>query len=315
MECPVCSSDSFIKQLDFYDDRYGYKGMFDLFKCSCCSHRSLQCHLPPELLRRLYTDYYPRSTFDIDRYKASKDVNGFGSLLNGEACSAYAWVPKDVRILDIGCGFCETLGYHRARGCDAYGVEADENIQHVAEKFGFNVHIGLFDPNLYEPNYFDYVTLDQVIEHIAEPLKTMLGISRVLKPGGTAIISTPNANGWGAKLFGRRWINWHAPYHINFFSHRSMQIAAEQAGLSIEKKRTLTSSEWLFYQWIHLVSYPDIGETSGFWSPRGKYKVWQGFFVKLLIIMHKTKINHLITRIFDFLGIGDNYIFILRKAK
>jgi hypothetical protein len=32
------------------------------------------------------------------------------------------------------------------------------------------------------------------------------------------IIGTPNANGWGARVFGRYWINWHAPYHLHFFN-------------------------------------------------------------------------------------------------
>ncbi len=36
-------------------------------------------------------------------------------------------MPRNVRVLDIGCGFGESLGYYEARGCEAYGVEADEN--------------------------------------------------------------------------------------------------------------------------------------------------------------------------------------------
>jgi len=92
-----------------------------------------------------------------------------------------------------------------------------------------------------------------------------------------------------------------------------MQYAARQAGLTIEQVETITSSEWLFYQWLHLISYPRQGQPSGFWSPKGRTTVFQKLVMRTLALLHKTKVHHLITRFFDFLGIGDNYLFILRK--
>jgi 2-polyprenyl-3-methyl-5-hydroxy-6-metoxy-1,4-benzoquinol methylase len=312
-KCPVCQSLKTRIFLKLYDDRYGYSGLFQVKKCNRCGHKFLKGSFTPELLKKLYTDYYPRSTFDLDNYKPCPEIKKFQSWFNGENRSAYYWVPKNVRILDIGCGFGETLGYHKARGCDVYGVEADENIRRVAEKFGYNVHVGLFDPNIYEQEFFDYVTMDQVIEHVTDPLATMRGIARILKPGGIAILSTPNANGWGAKLFGRRWINWHVPYHIQHFSMNSMEIAAEQAGLFIEQVKTITSSEWLYYQWIHLFTIPEMGVPSVFWSPLAKRSFKDKIFLNIVAAIHFTKINHIITRFFDALGIGDSNLFFMRK--
>lgn len=313
-KCPVCRS---LKNRDFlklYDDRYGYSGLFQVKKCNQCGHKFLKGSFTPELLTKFYTNYYPRSTFDLENYKPCPETKRFQSWFNGENRSAYCWVPRNVRILDIGCGFGETLGYHKARGCDVYGVEADENIRRVAEKFGYKVNVGLFDPNSYDSEFFDYVTMDQVIEHVTDPLATMQGIARVLKPGGIAILSTPNANGWGAKLFGRRWINWHAPYHVQHFSTNSMEIAAEQAGLFIEQVKTITSSEWLYYQWIHLFTLPEMGKPSVFWSPLAKRSFKYKIFLYFATALHFTKINHIITRFFDALGIGDSNLFFLRKS-
>jgi 2-polyprenyl-3-methyl-5-hydroxy-6-metoxy-1,4-benzoquinol methylase len=313
LNCPLCSSQQMNKQFQVYDDRYGYPGSFQLNRCLQCGHIFLEGDFTPELLTNLYTHYYPRSSFDLDRYRPSPELKGFKAWLNGERRSAYCWVPKNVRVLDIGCGFGETLGYHELRGCEVYGVEADENIRRVAEKFGFKVQVGLFDPDKYESNFFDYVTMDQVIEHVTDPLATIRGIAKVLKIGGMAILSTPNAHGWGARLFGRRWINWHAPYHIQHFSSSSMRIAAGQAGLSVEKAKTITSSEWLYYQWIHLLTYPKNGEPSAFWSPHGTRSKKIKILLKVLSYVHRTKIDHIITRFFDAIGIGDNYLYILRK--
>ena len=259
-------------------------------------------------------DFYPRSEYDLEQYQPYKEANGFLAWLDGEQASTFRWVPSNVRVLDIGCGFGESLGYHQARGCEVCGVEADENIRRVAEKFGYKVHVGLFDPGEYEENYFDYVTMSQVIEHVTDPLQTLRGIARVLKPGGLAILSTPNANGWGAGIFGRRWINWHAPYHLQFFSMRSMKLAAEQAGLVVEKTVTITPSAWLHFQWIHLLSCPSEGVASPFWASGGKWNLMQKTALKALSIMHQCRINHVITRVSDGIGVGDNRLYFLRKT-
>lgn len=314
MQCPICKDLDNTCQSDLYDDRYGYPGQFSLMKCKTCGHLFLNCDLAPNQLTELYTNYYPRKTFDVAQYRPSAEEEGLKAWFHGLGCSAFRWVPRNVRVLDVGCGFGESLGYHAARGCDVYGVEADENIRRVVEKFGYNVHVGLFDDQVYASNFFDYVTMDQVIEHVTDPLITLRGVARILKPGGTLILSTPNANGWGAKIFGRRWINWHAPYHLQFFTRHSMQIAAEQAGFEVTMIKTITNSEWLFFQWLHSVTFPAIGKPSWFWSPNKDGATFpQKLAVKLLSIMHKSKINHVLTRIFDGLSLGDNFVFVLTK--
>lgn len=296
-----------------YDDRYGFPGSFDLLVCHACGHRFLDCYLSDEDLQLLYSSYYPRAGFSLELYRPHREAKGFRAWLNGERRSAYCHVPAGVRVLDIGCGFCETLGYHEGRGCEAYGVEADVNVQTVAMAHGFKVHSGVFDPSLYTPGYFDYVTMDQVIEHVSDPVATMAGIARVLKPGGVAVLSTPNAAGLGARLFGRRWINWHAPYHQHFFSERSMAIAAEKGGLCLEEVRTITSSQWLFYQWNHLLTFPGKGERSPFWSPGARRTLGTRIAYLCTRLVHLSGLNHLLTRLFDSLETGDGRLYFLRK--
>lgn len=241
-------------------------------------------------------------------------IKNFKSWFDGRAGSAYTYVPENVKVLDIGCGFGQSLGYHRNRGCDVYGVEADENINRVAEKFGFNVKVGLFDPNDYEHNFFDFVTMDQVIEHVTNPLDILTGINSILKPNGICILSTPNSNGWGAKIFGKKWINWHAPYHLHHFSKQSIEILSKRAGFEIESIKTVTSSEWLHYQWIHLFTFPKEGNKSVFWdNKRTSISFKHKFIIKLMTMLHRARFNHIITRFFDFIGKGDNFIIIFKK--
>ena len=261
----------------------------------------------------IYTAYYPRASSSPGEFKPKLFVGGFVSWLNGESSSAAWWVPTGIRILDVGCGFGEALAYHRARGCEVFGVELDENVREVADRFNFNVHLGPFDPDGYVPGSFDFVTMHQVMEHLRDPLAVLGGVKKILRSGGHLIISTPNAGGWGSRVFGRRWINWHLPYHRQFFTKDSLRLAAEAVGLEVERVRVVTSSDWLKYQWVHLLFCPPEGTPSAFWSPRAGRGYGIRITERLLELLHWLRINHLLTRFFDALGKGDNFVFVLRK--
>jgi 2-polyprenyl-3-methyl-5-hydroxy-6-metoxy-1,4-benzoquinol methylase len=310
--CPVCGGCAQPKATAF-DDRYGYPGRFQVFECEACGHLALDAGLPAAEVERLYTTFYPRSTFDADAWQPAAPASRWTAWWQGLHASAFRWVPANVRVLDIGCGFGEALGYHRARGCDAHGVEADANILRVAQRHGLQVRVGLFEPAAYAPSSFDVVTLDQVIEHVADPLSVLRGVEQVLKPGGMAVLSTPNARGWGARLFGRRWIHWHAPYHQQFFTTESMQSAARAAGLQVESMRTVTNSAWLRFQWCHLAAPTREGERSTFWNPSLPRSTWQGALFRLAALADRLGLNAALTRLFDLLGAGDNRVFVLRK--
>lgn len=284
-----------------------------MLRCSNCKHQFLDAEFSEDQLSTIYSTYYPRSNFNLDNYKLHTEGSGVAAWLEGEMSAPFRWVPSKVRILDIGCGFGESLGYHQVRGCDVHGVEVDKNIQRVAEKFGYNVKVGLFDPGSYEKDYFDYVTMSQVIEHVTDPVQTLRGVYRILKPGGVAILSTPNVNGWGRLLFGKYWINWHAPYHLHYFSYRSMSLVVKQSGLIVDKALTITPSAWLLYQWSHLAMYPKNGSPSAFWSSRASKTFFQKMSIKVFTLLHHMKLNHLVTRFFDALRFGDSYVYFIRK--
>jgi 2-polyprenyl-3-methyl-5-hydroxy-6-metoxy-1,4-benzoquinol methylase len=296
-----------------FDDRYGYPGEYRLLVCGECRHRRLDAAMDAQQISDLYTQYYPRSSFDIEAWSPPHDEPPMRAWWRGLRASAFRWVPPGVRVLDVGCGFGESLGYHRARGCDAHGVEADRNILRVAQRHGLNVKVGLFDASNYEPASFDVVTLDQVIEHVAEPLAVLQGVHRVLKPGGMAVLSTPNADGWGARLFGARWIHWHAPYHLQFFSHASMSHSATQSGFRLERRVTVTNAAWLDFQWNHLATFRGRDEPSPFWTASSQRSLGQRIALKLFRIVDRMGVNVVITRLMDSLGRGDNVVYVLRK--
>jgi 2-polyprenyl-3-methyl-5-hydroxy-6-metoxy-1,4-benzoquinol methylase len=311
MICPICTGDRVSRTFTLYDDRYGYRGEFEQRRCAACGHRWLDWTPDAPTLGKLYSEHYPRSDRSADDLAPLASPGRLAAWWRGARGSAARWVPAGVRVLDIGCGFGESLAYHRARGCEVHGVEADRNIARVAARHGFDVHVGLFEPERYAEAMFDYVTMDQVLEHAVDPIEMLGGVRRVLRAGGTTVLSTPNAAGAGARVFGARWINWHAPYHLHGFTAGSLCTAAERVGLRVARIETITSSEWLSYQWIHLVTAPPVGENSPFWAPaRARGRRWT---IRSLRAWHRTGVDHALTRLADSLGVGDNLIAVLER--
>ena len=310
--CPICSGANIAPMYTLHDDRYGYRGEFDQRRCTGCGHRWLEWTPDADTLSALYSEHYPRGDRSVEDLEPPALAGRLGAWWRGQRSSATFWVPPAVRVLDVGCGFGESLAYHRARGCEVHGVEADRNIARVAARYGFDVHVGLFEAARYAEASFDYVTMDQVIEHAVDPVAMLGGVRGVLRIGGCIVLSTPNAAGLGARVFGPRWINWHAPYHLHGFTPGSLRVAAERAGLRIARLDTITSSEWLSYQWIHLVTAPPVGESSPFWAPaRARGHPWT---IRSLRALHRTGIDHVLTRLSDRLGVGDNLIAVLERT-
>lgn len=99
-------------------------------------------------------------------------------------------------ILDLGCGRGEFLrrlagrGWTELHGCDGYRFEPDGSLP-----FGF-VQADLNQTLPFDDGSFGAVTAIEVIEHLENPRHLIREISRVLRPGGWAVITTPNNESW-----------------------------------------------------------------------------------------------------------------------
>jgi len=314
-ECPVCQSgQTRMCRVGLYDDRYGYPKAFALHECLQCHHRFLGANFHSEELSGLYTKYYPRSDFRLEDFAPFELQDGWKGWLLGEKSAAHAWVPARARVLDVGCGLGESLEFHRRRGSPAVGIEADANVRRVAEKFGLDIRIGVFQSEMLRGERFDAITLNQVLEHTADPITVIRDLQEHLAPGGRLILTVPNSFGWGAWLFGRRWIHWHVPYHLQFFSRESIRrLVAIVGGLEIEREECHTHSHWLAFQWSALVTFPKQGNRSAFWS-KGEMGVAHKVMLRAGNVLQRSGVLALVTRAMDFLGVGDNRVVVLRRV-
>ena len=99
------------------------------------------------------------------------------------------------RTLDIGCGegfFLYLLS--RVGIKEIYGVDKSGNaIQFIRKRYGINTFAGELKDANYQDDFFDLITLWDVLEHILEPRATLFEIRRILRKEGVLLIRVPNA--------------------------------------------------------------------------------------------------------------------------
>lgn len=144
------------------------------------------------------------------------------------------------RILDIGCTAGFFLKVAKESGWETYGVEISKDAAELARKrYGLEVLTGTLDEASFKPNFFDVVTIWDVIEHVENPMQTMSIINTILKDDGIVAISTPNIDGLFPRLSYKisdiinYWPHPEPPYHLFQFSKKTMYKLLEQTGFDL----------------------------------------------------------------------------------
>ena len=147
----------------------------------------------------------------------------------------YGALPKDARILEIGCGTGHNLPM-LARFGEVDAIEIDETAAAKAsERLGKRVGSAPL-PELQgvAPASYDLVAVLDVIEHVEDDVAALKAIASVLKPGGKILITVP----------AHQWM-WSAHdvvnHHKRRYSKATLTASLERAGLGWRKLRWFNS--------------------------------------------------------------------------
>lgn len=136
------------------------------------------------------------------------------------------------RLLDIGCHIGVMVELAQARGWDAWGIEPSTWAAEQARARGLHVLTGTLDEADLPENYFDVVTMWDVIEHLSDPAAEIRHVRRLLKPGGVFAIHTIDIESPFARLMGARW-PWLMEMHLYYFSPRTLGKMLAQNGFKV----------------------------------------------------------------------------------
>lgn len=143
-------------------------------------------------------------------------------------------------MLEVGCG--------EGRGVDlilpkAKSFTGIDKIQEVVDNLKTKYPTGNFQQMVIPPfaglpdNHYDVVVSFQVIEHIKDDLGYLKEIYRVLKPGGKALITTPNI-----KMSLSR-----NPWHIREYTANELSELAKRIFVNVEMKGVTGNEKVMTY--------------------------------------------------------------------
>ncbi|MEM7476272.1 MAG: class I SAM-dependent methyltransferase [Planctomycetota bacterium] len=136
------------------------------------------------------------------------------------------------RLLEIGCAHGGYLERAKEAGWTVDGVEPNEAAAKTARNRGLQVASGFLHESEIGKDQRECVVMWMVLEHVPDPKETLERISEILDEGGTLVFSVPNAATWERWLFGRFWLGYDAPRHLQVFSAKSVSRLLRDCGFS-----------------------------------------------------------------------------------
>lgn len=183
---------------------------FEMWRCDRC--RCIHCRNVVDLAH-YYLDYGTKDQ-RLDFFSR----RAYGQLLKRLRA---AGLQKRHRLLDYGCGsgnfvtFLRQHGWSHAVGYDPYGD---------AEGFG--------NPSVLRPGAYDFLCLQDVIEHVEDARGLLKELAGYLRDGGVLSVGTPSADFIDLNRPHRHLHQLHAPYHLHLYTRAALEQLSEPVGLS-----------------------------------------------------------------------------------
>lgn len=142
-------------------------------------------------------------------------------------------------VLDFGCNWGKWASAALALGCDVYGLD----VNRAATAFCARRGIKIVSREELNPLRFDFINVDQVMEHLSDPLSVARQLAGCLKPGGLIKLSTPgnprlpkllaaSQREDNDRVLNQRTLDALCPLeHVNLFSYRALLTLGMKIGL------------------------------------------------------------------------------------
>ena len=217
--CPECAFDDYAP--------YFVKGEIDFLHCNRCS---LVWRNPIPDIPKLVAIYK-------DAYSEENVLSGSTNQESGEyATEQYARylatqeLLQGDSVLDYGAATGGLVEKLRQLGFTTDGYEFSDDAREYCRQ---NRNIELFQSVTDMPKArYRFITLIEVIEHLREPGSTLRELADCLDAAGQVFITTPNRNGWRARLEGGSWREARKKFHLYLFDETSIRNLLRENGFN-----------------------------------------------------------------------------------
>ena len=202
-------------------------------------------HKPTQAeLQKYYADkYYQEGKGSYELAYTQAELTYFNSKLEQRLAVLEQHIVQrkgEMRLLDVGCGEGYAMAFFRKLGWEIKGFDfssagvESKNPQCLDALVAGDV-FSLLANEIAIGNTYDVVWLQNVLEHVLDPLSLLDSLRKLVAPGGIAVITVPNdcSVTQRAALAAKHidsafWVS--PPDHLTYFDHSSLINTAEQTG-------------------------------------------------------------------------------------
>ncbi len=230
VSCNLCGLNNYqLLHIRYFDDKIP----ITIVKCDNCGLIYTSPKLTKQEMEKLYKEnyYYFRSNY-TSTYE-NRDITKAQEIFN-----RIQKFKKKGSILDIGCGKGWLLRIAQENNWKTYGLEVSRYASNYArKKLGLNVLTGTIAEANFPSQYFDIITMLDVIEHLENPLNDLMKLNKILKKDGLLIIETPHIGSIYYKITRKYWVGFNI-FHNYYFSLTTMKKILEKTGFKVIKAVT-----------------------------------------------------------------------------
>jgi len=206
--------------------------VFTFRRCLNCGVMFLAVRPPASEMARYYRDDY--EPYQNTYHPIAEAFVGWRTKKEGKMLLKYCPSAKD--LLDVGASWGKYIKAMRDRlNFKVVGVEPNSAMCAEGKRRGLDLRAGELLAQKFPDQSFDILVMNHVIEHLSSPRKEVREIFRILRPGGLALLRTPNEDTPERHFFGRAWLAYEFPRHLILFNRETLSRLLEKEGFEVIK--------------------------------------------------------------------------------
>ena len=292
--CPLCQSEQSREVLSTRDYVYEIEGQFRYVRCLDCQHVYLNPRPDDDVLMDCYPSEYEPHTSEITsgaQAEANTDKNAsrkpiarrilgripflkkFLNWLGQQHATVIPELPTTGpnRLLEVGCADGRYLCAARDAGWQVDGIEPAEPAAERARKLGFDVAVTTLSQAELADESREAIAAWMVLEHVPDPVPFVQSAHRILCPSGKFCFSVPNGAGFERSLFGRYWLGYDAPRHLQVFTAARLKALLLESGFHSVQ---IIHQSSIRYWWGSIAACGVDRRKNAAWPKR-----WMGYFI------------------------------------
>lgn len=219
-KCYLCGNTSFIKRPGKVRDNEN----LDILECNACGLVCLSS------FDHISNNFYENSSM----HETEIDINSWVRECEPDDARRIKYLKQlltNKSVLDFGSGPGGFLIKAKTTASSVAGIEVEKRLKEHYQKNGIDLYSSIDEVN----TQYDIITLFHVLEHLSDPISTLISLSKKLNNKGKIIIEVPSSNDallllYQSEQFSR--FTYWSP-HLFLFNRKTLATVAEKSRLKV----------------------------------------------------------------------------------